>query len=91
MEQNSKSMDTEPASEEAAGPASVKAGTAQGGTKPDKRGATQSAVTQNARASRVSSRSANNAFLGRRLRGRCQLTVAGGQVAFRLVDVGVPA
>jgi len=54
MEQNSKSMDTEPASDEAAGPASVKAGTAQGGTKPDKR-----AATQNARASRVSSRSAN--------------------------------
>ncbi len=43
------------------------------------------------RADTFHSRSANNAFLGRRLRGRCQLTVAGGQVAFRLVDVGVPA
>jgi len=56
MEQNSKSMDTEPASNEAAGPASSKAGTAQSGAKPDKRSA---ATTQNARASRVSSRSAN--------------------------------
>ncbi len=43
------------------------------------------------RADTFHSRSANNAFLGRRLRGRCQLTIAGGQVAFRLVDVGVPA
>ncbi len=43
------------------------------------------------RADTFHSRSANNAFLGRRLRGRCHLTVAGGQVAFRLVDVGVPA
>jgi dihydroorotase len=43
------------------------------------------------RADTFHSRSANSAFLGRRLRGRCHLTVAGGQVAFRLVDVGVPA
>jgi dihydroorotase len=43
------------------------------------------------RADTFHSRSANNAFLGRRLRGRCHLTVAGGQVAFRLVDVGAPA
>jgi dihydroorotase len=43
------------------------------------------------RADTFHSRSSNNAFLGRRLRGRCQLTIAGGQVAFRLVDVGVPA
>jgi DNA-binding XRE family transcriptional regulator len=65
MEQNSKSMDTEPASNEAAGPASVKAGTAQSGAKSDKRGGTQNTATQSsathnqARASRVSSRSAN--------------------------------
>ena len=51
MEQNQKSMDNDPASSEAAG----KAGSAQSGAKSDKR-----AVTQNsARASRVSSRSAN--------------------------------
>jgi len=43
------------------------------------------------RAETFRSRSANSAFLGRRLRGRCHLTVAGGRVAFRLVDVGVPA
>ena len=43
------------------------------------------------RADTFHSRSANSPFLGRRLRGRCQLTIAGGQVAFRLVDMGVPA
>jgi DNA-binding XRE family transcriptional regulator len=75
MEQNSKSMDTEPASNEAAGTASSKAGTTHGGAKSDKRGATQSSATQSAatqspatqsaatqnraRGSRVSSRSAN--------------------------------
>ena len=50
-----------------------------------------SAAEWTVRADTFHSRSANNAFLGRRLRGRCQLTLAGGQVAFRLVDVGVPA
>ncbi len=63
MEQNSKSMDTEPASNEAAGSGSLKAGTAQGGAKPDKRAATQSPAQNPAqnkeRASRVSSRSAS--------------------------------
>lgn len=47
MEQNQKSMDTEPASGEAAG----KGGNVQSGAKPDKRA--------HSRASRVSSRSAN--------------------------------
>ncbi len=37
------------------------------------------------------SRSANSAFLGRRLRGRCLLTIAGGRVAHRLAAVGVSA
>jgi ribosome-binding protein aMBF1 (putative translation factor) len=55
MEQNPKSMDTEPASPSGQDVAAGKAGSAQSGAKPDKRATTQS----RARTSRVSSRSAN--------------------------------
>jgi dihydroorotase len=42
------------------------------------------------RPERFLSRSANSAFLGRRLHGLCLLTLAGGRVAFREADVSVP-
>ena len=41
------------------------------------------------RPERFLSRSANSAFLGRRLHGRCLLTVADGSVAFREADVSL--
>ncbi len=42
------------------------------------------------RADRFQSRSANSAFIGREVVGRCHLTIAAGRVAWRLAPVGDP-